>query len=683
MANHLSGESSPYLLQHANNPVDWYPWGEEALAKARDERRPIFLSIGYAACHWCHVMEHESFEDPDTAHLLNDHFVAIKVDREQRPDLDAIYMQATQVLTGSGGWPMSVFLTPELQPFYAGTYFPPVRRHNLPAFRDVLSGIAQAWQQNPEELVRVSAQVLERIKPADLPPGTRPLTSDLLEQAERALVENYDREHGGWGRAPKFPQPLLFDFLLRRASGGGPSSDMSAKAASHGLKAMARGGMYDVVGGGFCRYSTDDSWLVPHFEKMLYDNAQLALAYLHAWELTRDPFFERVMTQTLAFVARDMRSPSGGFFSSLDADSEGREGEFYVWTEAELRDALKDDDLLELIRAAYGITARGNWEGHNILQRALDDDSLAARFRTDQGEILQQLDEAHRRLLQARSRRAPPATDDKVVCSWNGLMMRAFAQAGSHVSDPGRRELYRQYATASAEFLMNEMCPAGRPVRSWRNGVASGEVFLEDYGALVLGLLDLYQCSFETRWFAAADNLATEMISRFHDPKGGFFDTPDDAKWLVMRPKELQDGATPSGNSLACEALLTLAALGSRTNNAQYASEAMQIVSSGFTQYPTAFGGWLNAADLFLSDQEQLAVLYPPDSNPGSLLEIARSAFRPNLVVAGAPYPPPPEAPPLLAGRPLLDGRPTAYVCRGFTCKLPVTQAEEMLKQLG
>jgi uncharacterized protein YyaL (SSP411 family) len=682
MPNHLSGESSPYLLQHANNPVDWYPWGEEALTKARDERRPIFLSIGYAACHWCHVMERESFEDAETARLLNDHFVAIKVDREQRPDLDAIYMQATQVLTGSGGWPMSVFLTPELRPFYAGTYFPPVRRHNLPAFQDVLSGIARAWEQDPNEMDRVSTQVLDRIRPLGMTSAGRPLTADALEQAERLLIESYDWGHGGWGQAPKFPQPLLVDFLLRRASETGSRGEASVKAGAHALMAMARGGMYDVVGGGFCRYSTDESWRVPHFEKMLYDNAQLALAYLHGWQQTRDPSFANVVTQTLDFVLRELRAPAGGYFSSLDADSGGHEGTFYTWTEAELQDALDDDDLLALVRAAYGVTVRGNWQGQNILQRVLDDSSLAARFRIDLSTILRNLDEAHRRLLDARSGRTRPATDDKIICSWNGLMLRALAQAGRYAADSGRAQLYTQYAIQNAEFLLAEMRPSGRLVRSWRNGVSSNEVFLEDYGALILGLLDLYQCTFDSRWFSAAGELAAEMISQFNDPKGGFFDTPDDAKWLVIRPKELQDGATPGGNSLACEALLTLAALGADRSYTQLATDALEMVSPALAQYPAGFGQWLNAADLALSDQQQLAILYPPGSDPTSLLHAARSAYRPNLVVASSPYPPPPEAPPLLRDRPIRQGRPTAYLCHGFRCELPVTETEHLLEQL-
>ena len=440
--------------------------------------------------------------------------------------------------------------------------------------------------------------------------------------------------------------------------------------------------MYDVVGGGFCRYSTDDSWHVPHFEKMLYDNAQLALAYLHARQLTGDPFFERIVTHTVDFALREMRGPGGGFFSSLDADSAGHEGSFYVWTAGELRHGLDDSALLELVNAAYGVTQRGNWEGQNVLQRVLDDASLAARFRTDQDDILRKLEEAHARLLHVRSDRPRPATDDKVICSWNGLMLRALAQAATHASDPGRRRLLGQHAAATGEFLLGEMRPAGRLVRSWRNGVTSGEVFLEDYGALILGLLDLYQCTFDVHWYVAAGELASEMVSRFRDPQGGFFDTPADATPLLIRPKELQDGATPSGNALACEALLALAAFGNQADYSDLAREALQLVAPGFSRYPTAFGQWLNVAELLLSNQEQLAVLYPPGSDPTPLLEAARSTYRPNLFIASAPYPAHPDSPALLRDRPLLDGLPTAYLCHGFACELPVTRAEDLLKQL-
>ena len=424
--NKLSTSTSPYLLQHANNPVDWHPWGEEALTKSKTENKPIFLSIGYAACHWCHVMAHELFEDPEVAAFMNENYVNIKVDREERPDLDAIYMQATVAMTSSGGWPMSVFLTPNLKPFYAGTYFPPVPRYNMPSFRDVLAGIANTWQKQPDEAMRVGDDVSNHLQQAlnINVQSDSGFTQAHLDAAAKSLLDSYDWGYGGWGSAPKFPQPMTIGFLLRRYSAG---NNEALKPVIHALQAMARGGMYDVVGGGFSRYSTDNFWRVPHFEKMLYDNAQLARAYLHAYQVTGDPFFKDIVTETLDFIAREMTHPDGGFYSSLDADSEGEEGKFYVWTLDEIRSALQDDS--DLFEAAYGITMQGNWEGHTVLQRALDDASVAARFKIDLETVPVKLADCHARLLSVRAARIRPGTDDKVLTSWNGLMLATMAEA--------------------------------------------------------------------------------------------------------------------------------------------------------------------------------------------------------------------------------------------------------------
>ena len=688
--NKLSNATSPYLLQHAHNPVDWFQWGDEALTKARTENKPIFLSIGYAACHWCHVMAHESFEDAEVAAFMNQHFVSIKVDREERPDIDAIYMQATVAMTGSGGWPMSVFLTPDLKPFYTGTYFPPVARYNMPSFRDVLAGIARSWREERDEITRVGGQVSDHLQQAlsSTKTSATSLTQESLDAAAKAMLDSYDWNYGGWGAAPKFPQPMSVEYLLRRAVANPSEEQKELKTALHALKAMARGGMYDVVGGGFSRYSVDNFWRVPHFEKMLYDNAQLLRVYLHAWQLTNDPFFERIVAETLDFVEREMTHPDGGFFSSLDADSEGEEGKFYVWTLAEIREVLKDDS--DFFEAAYGVSARGNWEGKNVLQRALDDSSLAARFGLDVESVPAKLAESHSRLLSARSKRIRPGTDDKILTAWNGLMLAAVAEAarvmesGSllPLSDQHAGQLH-ELATRNAEFLLNALRPDGKLKRSWRDGKITNEVFLEDYAALILGLIELYQTDFNNKWFAAAKELADEMIDLFEDPEGGFFDTPKGGEVLLLRPKDIQDNATPSGNALACEALLKLAAFTDEGRYRDVAEKALTLVTDFVSRYPTAFARWLSAADFALGNVKQVAAVYEAaDKHSQELLRFIQSAYRPNAIIAASTYPPSKQAPPLLLERPLRNNNPTVYVCEGFVCKNPVTSIPELEKLL-
>ena len=676
MPNHLINENSPYLLQHANNPVNWYPWGEEALNKARTENKPIFLSIGYAACHWCHVMAHESFEDEETAALMNEHFVNIKVDREERPDIDAIYMQATVAMTGSGGWPMSVFLTPELKPFYTGTYFPPVQRYNMPAFKDVLVGIARAYKEEPGEITRVSDQVSNHLQQTFVSESANELTfqREQLTAVTQALNDAYDWGYGGWGQAPKFPQPMTIEFLLRRYAAG---DEDALKPAVHVLKAMARGGMYDVVGGGFSRYSVDNFWRVPHFEKMLYDNAQLARAYLHAWQITKDPFFRQIVTETLDFVARELTDPAGGFYSSLDADSEGEEGKFYVWTQEEIREVLNEE--ADFFEAAYGITPRGNWEGKTVLQRALDDASLAARFKLDPWMVPSRLADSHSRLLAARSSRVRPGTDDKILTAWNGLMLATIGEAARVLGEPSLQHKYLLLATRNAEFLLGDLRPGGKLKRSWRQGKVTNEVFLEDYAALILGLIELYQTDFKEQWFADAQELTQEMLDLFSDPNGGFFDTSVDNKEILLRPKDLQDNAVPSGNALACEALLKLSAF---TDNGRYrdlAEASLKLVANHALRYPTSFARWLSAADFALANVKQVAVAFPSDREEArELLQTIQAEYRPNLIVAASSYPPSSQAPSLLIDRPLKDSRPTVYVCEGFVCQMPVTSASEV-----
>ncbi len=678
--NHLANSTSPYLLQHAHNPVDWYPWSEEALTKARTENKPIFLSIGYAACHWCHVMAHESFEDPNIAAIMNENFINIKVDREERPDLDSIYMQAVQSMTGSGGWPMSVFLTPDLRPFYAGTYFPPVTRYNMPSFRDVLLGISKAWQNERGEIDRVGIQLLQHLQRASAQPAASTgLTKQHLTQITSAILENYDWGYGGWSAAPKFPQPMTIEYLFRRALSEPNHKEEILKPALHVLKAMARGGMYDVVGGGFARYSTDNFWRVPHFEKMLYDNAQLALVYLHGWQLTRDPFYKRIVSETLDFVAREMTHPDGGFYSSLDADSGGEEGKFYVWTKSEIQAAIANDSDFEFFSAAYGITEKGNWEGKTVLQRALDDVSLAARFDLDPQPVTIKLANCHSRLLAARARRVRPNTDDKILTAWNGLMLQAFAQAACCLDDEKKASEYLILATRNANFLLNNLYAGGQLHRSWRAGKMTDGVFLEDNASLILGLLELYQTDFDNHWFTSAIELTEIMLQHFRDPNGGFFDTPSDSASLLIRPKDLQDNATPSGSALACEALLKLAAFTDKAEYRDIAEKTLRLITDSALRFPMGFARWLSAADLALDNGKQIAVVYDAmDEEARELIRFIQSEYRPNAILAAASYPPPKNSPALLAARPLMDDKPTVYVCEHFVCKQPVNSVQEL-----
>ena len=705
MPNHLINENSPYLLQHAHNPVDWYPWGEEALSKAKAEHKPIFLSIGYAACHWCHVMAHESFEDPETAGLMNESFINIKVDREERPDLDSIYMQATVAMTGSGGWPMSIFLSPDLKPFYTGTYFPPVRRYNMPSFKEILTSLSQAWMADKVEVEKVGEKVSQHLQlqaqnmstSTGVDQANELLNKESLEAAAKTLLDSYDWGYGGWGTAPKFPQAMAVEFLLTHLLLDTETKEIKAnqiKLIKHCLEAMSRGGMYDVVGGGFARYSTDNFWRVPHFEKMLYDNALLARAYLHAWKVTGEPAYKRVVIETLDFVTREMTHPEGGFYSSLDADSEGEEGKFYVWNLEEIRNILRDDS--EFFETAYGISPRGNWEGKNVLQRAMDDSSLAARFKLDPQTVPAKLADSHSRLLTARASRVRPGTDDKVLTAWNGLMLATFAEAARYLDvdavtvestnadlSPRSRNSYLEVATRSANFLLSKLRPNGQLRRSWRDGKTTNEVFLEDYAALILGLLELYQTDFNNNWFVTARDLADEMIERFRNPSGGFFDTPNDGESLLLRPKDLQDNATPSGNALACEALIKLALFSDNGEYRDIAEKSLRLVSETSMRYPTAFARWLSVAEIALNNGRQVAV--PGDAQEDifqRMIQVIRSEYRPDVVVAASPYPPEKNSPALLNDRPLIDNKPTAYVCKGFVCDMPTNDPEVLKKQL-
>jgi uncharacterized protein YyaL (SSP411 family) len=676
MPNRLAGESSPYLLQHASNPVDWYPWGDEALRRAREEDKPIFLSIGYAACHWCHVMERESFEDPSVAAIMNEHFVNVKVDREERPDLDQIYMNAVVAMTGHGGWPMSVFLTPQGVPFYGGTYFPPVSRHGLPAFGDLLRAVADAWRTRREEIERSGAGFLDYIRKDSARQAPPALNAGALEAAYRTLERGYDPAYGGWGGAPKFPQPMTIEFLLRTHLRTGDPAALAMATTT--LVRMAAGGIYDHLGGGFHRYSTDAVWLVPHFEKMLYDNAQLARVYTQAWQVTRNPLFRRVAEETLDYIRREMTDPAGGFCSSQDADSEGVEGKFFVWTLDEIRRALGDQ--ADLFIEAYGATPQGNFEHTNILHLARDPATLAAERGLSTDDVERRLEASRRALFTRRAERVRPGLDDKVLVAWNGLAMAAFADAGRVFDRPD----YRQIARADAGFILREMQTAdGRLRRAWRAGGARQNAFLEDYANLVDGLLALYEATFEVQWFVEARRLADAMIERYRDPAGGFFDTSDDHETLIVRPKELQDNATPSGNAMAAWVLLRLAALTGGGRYRDLAEEALRQVQPMAGAYPTAFARWLSALDFALSRPREIAIVGDPaEPDTRALLEVVSKPYRPNQVVAVGPGGE--RSPiPLLAGRERRGGRATAYVCENLTCRMPVTTPAELTAQLG
>jgi hypothetical protein len=657
MANRLTNESSRYLQQHADNPVDWYPWSEEAFEKAQREDKPVFLSIGYSACHWCHVMAHESFEDPETARVLNEHFVSIKVDREERPDLDRIYMNAVQAMTGGGGWPMSVFTTPEGQPFYGGTYFPPEPRHNMPSFQQVLLSVADAWENRREELLAGGKRVTEALERREGVAGDArgSLRPETVEEAVRNLKLRFDETHGGWSGAPKFPQPMALEFLLRYHEMTG--DPQALHMVTQTLEAMARGGIYDQLGGGFHRYSVDAQWLTPHFERMLFTNALLARVYLHAWQVTGEPLFRAITEETLDYVLREMTSPQGGFYASQDADTEGEEGKFYVWTPQQVRQAISGPS--DQFMALYGITERGNFEGKSILTFS---GTFAER---------QVLADARRELYEARQERAQPGRDEKVLTSWNGLMLRAFAEAALALD----REDYREAAARNADFLLDELRTSeGRLHHVWKAGEAKVEGFLDDYAQLAWGLLALYEATFEPRYYAAAQELMEVVLHHFRADVG-FYDTADVAQELIVRPKEIQDNAVPSGNAIAVTVLLDLARLSVEPRYAEVARESLRATQPLLGRYPLGFGQWLVALDLALASTTEVAVIGDPQrSEADDLIQVARAGYAPHRLVAAGSG----ETPALLADRETLGEQATAYVCRENACRPPVTDAEAL-----
>jgi uncharacterized protein len=652
MANALARETSPYLLQHQHNPVDWLPWGDEALRRARDEDRPLLVSIGYSACHWCHVMERESFEDPETAALLNERFVPVKVDREERPDVDALYMEAVQAMTGQGGWPLNVFLTPEQIPFYGGTYFPPEPRMGMPSFRQVLGAVADAWEKRKAEIREQGERMAQRLQGgALLAPSDEPMTQEALDAAVATLRRGFDSVHGGWGGAPKFPAASVIEFLLRRGE---------SQMALYTLRAMASGGMYDQVGGGFARYSVDATWTVPHFEKMLYDNALLARAYVHGWQVSGDEVLRRTAEETLDWALREMRAPEGGYHSALDADSEGVEGKYYVWTVDELRAALGDD--ADAAIAWFGATVRGNFEGTNVLESRGDEPPAEVRERI------------RTRLLEVREERVRPGLDDKRLASWNALMISALADAGAVLGE----ERFLAAARDAAAFVLDRMrTPEGRLLRTFNGGEARLNAYLEDHAYLLEALLTLYEATFETRWFTEARGLADQIVTRFADPEnGGFFSTSDDHETLVARRKDLEDAPIPAGGSAAAFGLLRLAAITGDARYEEHAVSHLRLLHAIAPAHPTAFGHLLQAMDFHLAATREVALVGDP-GGVAALAAVVHEAFRPHLVLAGGSGEDGGDVP-LLEGRTAVDGRAAAYVCEHFACRRPVTEPDEL-----
>ena len=645
MTNRLANETSPYLLQHAHNPVDWFAWGEEAWAKARDEDKPVFLSIGYSACHWCHVMERESFEDEQTAAILNKDFVSIKVDREERPDVDSIYMQAVQMMTGHGGWPMSMFLTPEGKPFFAGTYFPPDERHGMPSFRRVLEHVANVFRLRRNEAEEASNEIQKALSTQLRVRGEGAIERHGLDAAAARTASNYDAVHGGFGGAPKFPPSMSLEFLMQVANRNNDSG--LREIVVHTLTKMARGGMYDQVGGGFHRYSVDAHWLVPHFEKMLYDNALLARLYTRAWQWTKDPLFARIANEILGFVQREMTSPEGAFYATLDADSEGVEGKFYVWTRDEVMEILGADEGRTFCEI-FDITEHGNWEGHNIL-------NVPREPSPEHAELIAR---GKCKLYGVRAKRVWPARDEKMLAGWNGWMLAAFAEACVAFNR------YEDVVRKNADFLLTRIVDG----KLTRHAKIPG--LLEDYSGVAWGLTLAYEATTERRYLDAARVLVDQVLERFRDEEhGGFYDTPIDHEKLITRPKDLFDNATPGGTSVACDVLLRHALLFGNEEYARVATEALESTWPLMERYPSGFGFLLSAAEWRAGQPKEIALT----GEASALRKVIGETYIPHRV--------------LVAGRqssdlPLMENRPAdrtlAYVCIGYACEEPTNDPEKL-----
>ncbi len=675
MPNRLANESSPYLLQHRDNPVDWYPWGADALEKARREDKPIFLSIGYSACHWCHVMEHESFENEAIAHVLNDNFVPIKVDREERPDLDQIYMNAVQMLTGHGGWPMSVFLTPDLKPFYGGTYWPPHSSRGMPGFDQILAAVVDAWKNRREHALTAADQLTAELQNVGVPASgdANSMNNELIERAVSQLRRSFDGAYGGFGSAPKFPHPMDLQLLVRVAHRAGQEGPLEMVRLT--LDRMAAGGIYDHLGGGFARYSVDARWLVPHFEKMLYDNALLTSAYLDAYLVTGNTEYARIVRETLAYIIRDMTDPAGGFYSTEDADSEGHEGLFYTWMPDEIEAVLGEERGATFGRV-YDVSDYGNFEGRNILNLPKTLEQSAAILRRDPAELAAELAESREKLFAAREKRVRPGRDDKVIVAWNGLMIDAMARAGAALNEPE----YVITADEVAKFILKNMRrDDGRLLHTWRAGTAKLDAYLDDYASLANSLVSLYEANFDERYIDDAAGLIDVVLEKFADPTGGFFYTADDHEQLIARTKGLTDSSTPSGNALAALALLRLGKLLGRGDYLEAAEKTLAAAVPIMERAPLAAGQMLLALDRYLGPAHELVLVgdFSRDDAKQALAAMHRRFF-PRSVVAARDFKPPAndgyrsrQLDELFAGKTSPDGRPVLYVCQNFACQEP------------
>jgi len=678
--NRLIKETSPYLLQHAHNPVDWFPWGEEAFEIARRDQKPVLLSIGYSACHWCHVMEHESFENEAIAKVMNDNFVNIKVDREERPDLDQIYMNAVQLMTHHGGWPMTVFLTPEAVPFYAGTYFPPEDRYNMPGFPRVLISLSEAFRERPEDIKQTAASVLSELqRSAATSESSEVLSTELLESAYRGILKNYDATNGGFGGAPKFPPAMVLEFLLQTFHRTG--NQQALDAVRYTARKMAEGGIYDHLGGGFHRYATDARWLVPHFEKMLYDNALLSRFYLHYYQVDHEETARAVVEGILDYVVREMTDPLGGFYSTQDADSEGVEGKFFVWSRDEVSKLLGPSDAA-LLAAYYNITTEGNFEGENILNVTRDLEEVARTENITPDQLSRRLEAARRKLFEARERRVKPARDEKVLTAWNGLMLTSFAEAGAILERPN----YTEVAKRNARFVLENLRRDGLLLRTYKDGQAKLNAYLEDYAFYIDGLLTLFETTGQLEWFEEARSLTATMIDEFWDQEeGAFYYTGRSHEDLIVRSKDFFDNATPSGNSVAASVLLRIGLLTDNSDYQRRAATILRLTAASLRRYGAGFGRMLCALDFYLGKPHEIAIVgFPESMDTQSLRKTVWAQYLPNKVVAQAP----PgdtraiEAISLLRDRPQVEGKATAYVCEQFVCKRPVTVPAELASQL-
>jgi len=679
--NRLINEQSPYLRQHAYNPVDWYPWSDEALARARREDKPILLSIGYSACHWCHVMERESFENEEIARLMNERFIPIKVDREERPDLDQIYMDAVQLLTGRGGWPLTMFLTPDGKPFYGGTYFPPVDRHGLPAFPRVLAAIAQAWSDKRDDVnhnVERIAAAMNALAGENRASGEP--AADLPLRGARELARHYDSAHGGIGGAPKFPNTFIFSLFMRMYDADGDPSfaDMTRDT----LTRMAKGGIYDQLGGGFHRYSVDERWLTPHFEKMLYDNALLARLYLDAGRALNEPDFMRVAREILDYVMREMTSPEGGFYSSQDADSEGEEGKFFVWTPDEIRSVV-GDELAGIARRWFDVSEEGNFEGRNILHRTISIADAARLFGKSEDATAAAIAEIRSRLFAARESRVRPGRDDKILAAWNGMMIGAFAE-GYRATGEAR---YLQAALKATDFVLQRMWDGRRLKRSYKDGVARFNAYLEDYALMAGALIDVYEATLDRRHIEAARALADIIIEHFSDrEQGGFFFTSDDHEELIARTKPAFDGSTPSGNSAAVMALLRLDSYLDDSRYAEAAARALRSFADAMEKQPFAFAHMLEALDRYHRGATEIVLAGDPNcAEFAEWRDRLGLLYVPNLALYAADANPDGEnfLPEAVRGKRAIDGRITAYVCRNRSCSAPLTSFEEFVRTIA